>query len=45
MVSAAVFQLTRQNLLVPDPQDASRAFNIQAGKSVPVASSWRREAP
>lgn len=32
MVSAAVFQLTRQNLLVPDPQDASRAFNIQAGE-------------
>ncbi len=32
MISAAVFQLTRQNLLVPDPQDASRAFNIQAGE-------------
>ncbi len=32
MISAAVFQLSRQNLLVPDPQDASRAFNMQAGE-------------
>ena len=40
MLSAAVCQLTRKNLTVPDPMDTS--YQIQAGKAVHAGWSWKR---
>ena len=40
MLSAAVYQLTRKNLTVPDPMDTS--YQIQAGKARSRGLSWKR---